>query len=82
MELAQASGLRFGVSEGTRMGMLEGDMTDIADLVGRVLLRRQTPSKVRRDTTGFMRGFSKIHYSFDRGASGFVQLQRKLVAYS
>jgi glycine hydroxymethyltransferase len=82
MELAQASGLRFGVSEGTRMGMLEADMTDVADLVGRVLLRRQTPSKVRRDISDFMKGFNKIHYSFDRGASGFVQLQRKRVAYS
>jgi glycine hydroxymethyltransferase len=58
------SGLRIGVQEMTRFGMKEGEMEVIADLMERVLIKGEEPSKVREDVKRFRSNFTKVHYGF------------------
>jgi len=58
------SGLRIGVQEMTRFGMKEGEMEVIADLMERVLIKGEEPSKVREDVKRFRSNFTKVYYGF------------------
>ncbi|RLF87819.1 serine hydroxymethyltransferase [Thermococci archaeon] len=61
------SGLRIGVQEMTRVGMMEDDMKEIARFMRRVLLDREDPKKVEKEVFEFRRQFQKVYYSFDHG---------------
>ncbi len=61
------SGLRIGVQEMTRVGMMEDDMKEIAHFMKRVLLDREDPLKVKKDVYYFRQNFQKVYYSFDYG---------------
>jgi glycine hydroxymethyltransferase len=61
------SGLRIGVQEMTRVGMMEDDMKEIAHFFKRVLIDREDPKKVEKDVFEFRRQFQKVYYSFDYG---------------
>ncbi|MEM2901327.1 MAG: serine hydroxymethyltransferase [Candidatus Bathyarchaeia archaeon] len=58
-------GIRVGLSECTRLGMREGDMQDIAELMKRVVVDGEDPETVKKDVVEFRKGFQKIHFAFD-----------------
>ncbi len=58
-------GLRIGTSEITRMGMKESEMRQIAELMARVILKGEDPTKVKRDVAEFRKSFNNIRYAFD-----------------
>ena len=61
------SGLRIGVQEMTRVGMMEDDIKEIARFMRRVLLDKEDPKKVEKDVFEFRKQFQKVYYSFDYG---------------
>ncbi|MBO8173697.1 MAG: serine hydroxymethyltransferase [Thermococcus sp.] len=61
------SGLRIGVQEMTRVGMMEDDMKEIARFMRRVLIDKEDPKKVEKEVFEFRRQFQKVYYSFDYG---------------
>ncbi len=63
----EPSGLRIGVQEMTRVGMLEDDMKEIAKFIRRVLIDKEDPKKVERDVFYFRQNFQRVYYSFDYG---------------
>ena len=66
-KVEKPSGLRIGVQEMTRVGMMEDDMKEIAHFIKRVLIDREEPIKVKKDVYYFRQGFQKVYYSFDYG---------------
>ena len=63
----EPSGLRIGVQEMTRVGMMEDDMKEIARFMRRVLIDREDPKKVEKEVFEFRKQFQKVYYSFDYG---------------
>ncbi|WP_374371814.1 serine hydroxymethyltransferase [Dongia sp.] len=57
-----ANGIRIGTQEITRWGLLPADMTTIAELTARVLVRQEAAAQVREDVIAFRRGFQTIHF--------------------
>ncbi|RLF16517.1 MAG: serine hydroxymethyltransferase [Thermoprotei archaeon] len=60
------SGIRIGTQEVTRMGMKEGEMEVIAELISR-LVKREDPEKVKGEVHKLVRDFSSVRYCFDGG---------------
>ncbi|HXA70025.1 MAG TPA: aminotransferase class I/II-fold pyridoxal phosphate-dependent enzyme [Stellaceae bacterium] len=60
-------GLRMGTIEVTRLGMREGEMQRIADLIARVLIRREEPEAVKPDALALRRDFQTLYYCFETG---------------
>jgi glycine hydroxymethyltransferase len=61
------SGLRMGTIEVTRLGMREEDMDTIADFIARILIEKESPSKVIEDVIEFRQSYQKLYYCFDNG---------------
>lgn len=61
------SGLRMGTIEITRLGLMENDMSTIADFFERVLVKEENPATVARDVEDFRLPLQKFYYSFDHG---------------
>ncbi|MFI5449795.1 MAG: serine hydroxymethyltransferase [Candidatus Bathyarchaeia archaeon] len=61
------SGIRFGTSETTRVGMKPSDMNYAAELFRRALIDKDRADSVRADVKEFTKRFQKIYYSFDEG---------------
>jgi len=55
-------GIRIGTSEETRRGMRESEMERIAELIARVWVENEDPSKVRKEVGRLRREFSSISY--------------------
>ena len=53
-------GLRIGTSEITRLGMGKGEMTDIAELMKKLLIDKKDPKKVRSEVADFRKDFQEI----------------------
>lgn len=70
-KVANPSGIRIGVQEMTRFGMIEPDMETIADLFKRCLLNGKY---IGDDVTEFRKNFRIVHYSFD---PEFLALNKK-----
>jgi len=65
LERAQnPSGIRMGTQEVTRMGMREGEMEVIAELMWR-LVRGEDPGRVRAEVHRLVSEFSSVKYCFD-----------------
>ncbi|MET8451524.1 serine hydroxymethyltransferase [Streptomyces sp. NPDC005209] len=57
------SGLRLGTQELTRWGMKEDDMTAVAELLARLLLRGEDSAKVAADVADLARAFPGVAYA-------------------
>lgn len=70
-------GLRFGVQEVTRLGMKESEMKEIAELVSRIIIKKENPARVRKDVIEFRKDFQKVHYAFDtkRDAYDYIKIR-------
>jgi len=60
-----ASGIRLGVQEVTRLGMREDCMDEIARLIADVVLNRRSPSEVRYSTELLTENYQRIHFCFN-----------------
>jgi len=60
-------GLRMGTIEVTRLGMREGEMQRVADLITRVLIRGEEPEAVKPDALALRRDFQTLYYCFETG---------------
>ena len=58
-------GIRLGSQECTRLGMKEGDMKYIAELIARIAIKGEDPERVKKDVIDFRKNFKKVHYCFD-----------------
>ncbi len=65
------SGLRLGSQEMTRIGMKESDMVEVADLIARVVVKKEDPAKVKEDVKAFKRQFTTIQYCFNAGEPAY-----------
>jgi len=57
----------MGTIEVTRLGMRECQMEAIAELIARVLVRREAPERVREDALALRAGFQTLYYCFETG---------------
>jgi glycine hydroxymethyltransferase len=64
-------GIRMGVSEVTRLGMKESEMTQIAEFVKRVVLGKEPVENVRRDVAEFRRDYQRVHYCFENATEAY-----------
>ena len=55
-------GIRIGTSEETRRGMREPEMDKIAELISRIWIDNEEPSRVRKEVGRLRREFSSISY--------------------
>jgi glycine hydroxymethyltransferase len=60
-------GLRIGTIEVTRYGMKEPEMAVIAEMIARVIVRRESPDAVKPDAVALRAGFRRLYYSFENG---------------
>lgn len=71
------SGLRLGSQELTRVGMKESEMKEVAELIARVVKKKEDPAKVKKDVKALKKQFSNIQYCFNAGEPAYEY--RKLV---
>ena len=64
-------GIRLGVSEITRLGMKESEMTEIAKFIKRVIMDKEPPDKVKADVMAFRRDYQKVHYCFEGATEAY-----------
>jgi glycine hydroxymethyltransferase len=64
-------GIRLGVSELTRLGMKESEMTEIAELIKRVIIDKEPPEKVRADVAEFRKDYQKVRYCFESATEAY-----------
>lgn len=60
-------GLRMGTIEVTRFGMGPAEMTRIAELIARVVVRGENPAAVKPDALALRSGFQRLYYCFETG---------------
>ncbi len=63
-KIKNPSGIRIGVQEVTRLGMKEGEMEEIAELMYRVVLRGEDPAAVRKRVVELRSRFTEVKYTF------------------
>jgi glycine hydroxymethyltransferase len=64
-------GIRIGSQELTRLGMKEKEMSDVAELISRVVVKGEVPEEVKRDVVALKRQFTKVHYCFFEGEEAY-----------
>jgi len=64
-------GIRLGVSEITRLGMKESEMTEIAEFIKRVIIDKEPLEKVRMDVAEFRKNYQKVHYCFENATEAY-----------
>jgi glycine hydroxymethyltransferase len=65
------SGVRIGSQEVTRLGMKENQMSEIAELMARVVVKEEDPETVKHDVIEFKRQYTKLHYCFFEGEEAY-----------
>ncbi len=68
-------GIRLGVSEITRLGMKESEMTDIAEFFKRVIMDKEPLDKVKADVAEFRRDFQKVHFCFENATEAYEYIK-------
>lgn len=67
----EPGGIRIGTSELTRLGMKEGEMEEIAELMKRVVIDAENPKRVVKDVNEFRKDWQTLHYCFQEGAEAY-----------
>ena len=65
------TGIRLGVQELTRIGMKEGEMREVADLLKKVAIDKKRPEVVKKEVIELKRGFNRIHYCFNEDVEAY-----------
>ena len=65
------SGLRLGTQELTRTGMKESEMKEVAELIARVVKKKEDPKKVKEDVKALKKNFATIKYCFNEGEPAY-----------
>ncbi|MFO0995254.1 MAG: serine hydroxymethyltransferase [Alphaproteobacteria bacterium] len=60
-------GIRMGTIEVTRLGMKEREMETIADMIARIVVRKEDVAAVLREATEFRSAYQTLYYCFDAG---------------
>ena len=68
-------GIRLGVSEITRLGMKESEMTEIAEFIKRVIIDKEPPEKVKADVMEFRKDYQKVHYCFENATEAYKYIK-------
>ena len=68
-------GIRLGVSEITRLGMRESEMTEIAEFMKRVVIDKESPEKVKADVVEFRKNYQKVHYCFENATEAYKYIR-------
>lgn len=64
-------GIRMGVSEVTRLGMEDLEMTEVAEFIKRVIMDKESPEKVGIDVAEFRKDYQKVHYCFENATEAY-----------
>jgi len=59
------SGVRIGTQEVTRMGMKEREMETIAELMWRLLIKREEPERIKEEVHKLLADFNTVRYCID-----------------
>lgn len=65
------SGMRLGTQELTRIGMKEGEMQEVAELLKKVAIDKKRPEAVKKEVSEFRRDFNRIHYCFNEDVEAY-----------
>jgi glycine hydroxymethyltransferase len=68
-------GLRIGTSEITRLGMGKSEMTDIAELIKKLIIDKKDPKKIRDEVIEFRKEFQEIKYCFQSPNKAYEYLK-------
>jgi glycine hydroxymethyltransferase len=71
----EPGGIRIGTSELTRLGMKEGEMDEIAELMKRVVIDVEDPKKVIKHVNEFRSDWQTVHYCFQEGAEAYKYIK-------
>src|SRR5208283_310672 len=64
-------GLRIGTSEVTRLGMKQSEMKEIAKLMARIIVKKESPDSVRKEVESMRKGYQKVHYAFETNTPAY-----------
>ncbi len=64
-------GIRMGAQELARLGMKEKEMSEVAELIARVVVKGEDPEKVKADVVELKHQFTKLHYCFFEGEEAY-----------
>ncbi|MEM4700138.1 MAG: serine hydroxymethyltransferase [Candidatus Nezhaarchaeales archaeon] len=59
----EPSGIRLGTQEVTRVGMREGEMERVAELMARLLIKKEDPELIKREVHELVAEFNTVKYS-------------------
>ncbi|MDH5481349.1 MAG: serine hydroxymethyltransferase [Candidatus Bathyarchaeota archaeon] len=68
-------GIRLGVSEITRLGMKESEMTEIAEFIRRAIMNKEPLEKVKADVEKFRKDYQKVHYCFENSTEAYKYIK-------
>ena len=68
-------GLRLGTSEVTRLGMKKDEMKQIASLMGRIIVKKEDPVKIKKEVEGIRSSYQKVHYAFETGTPAYKYIK-------
>jgi glycine hydroxymethyltransferase len=68
-------GIRLGVSEVTRLGMKESEMTEIAEFIKRAIIDKEPLEKVGTDVAEFRKEYQKVHYCFENSTEAYKYIK-------
>lgn len=68
-------GIRIGTSEITRLGMKETHMSEVAELIKRIVIDKEDPMKVKSDVVAFRKDFQKVHYCFESAKKAYEYIR-------
>jgi glycine hydroxymethyltransferase len=66
------SGIRLGSQELTRVGMKESEMKEVAALIHRVVVKKESPEAVKKDVIALKRNFTKVRYCLHEGEEAYA----------
>jgi glycine hydroxymethyltransferase len=65
------SGLRLGSQEMTRLGMKESEMKEVAELIARVVKKKESPASVKESVKELKKNFTTVQYCFNAGEPAY-----------